>query len=88
LTIIISLGLIGRVLGASIFGKIADKRGRKIVALTGTAGYSIFQTFFALTVSFPLMAFFRIIEGIFMGAQWTSGTVLAIDGHKAKGSAS
>ncbi|PVU77012.1 MFS transporter, partial [Acidianus hospitalis] len=79
LTIIFSLGLIGRVIGASIFGKIADKRGRKIVALTGTAGYSIFQTFFALTVSFPLMAFFRTIEGIFMGAQWTSGTVLAIE---------
>ncbi|MUM64931.1 MFS transporter [Acidianus infernus] len=79
LTIIFSLGLIGRVIGASIFGKIADTRGRKIVALTGTAGYSIFQAFFALTVSFPLMAFFRTIEGIFMGAQWTSGTVLAIE---------
>ncbi|BDC18861.1 MFS transporter [Acidianus sp. HS-5] len=79
LTIIFSLGLIGRVVGASIFGKMADTKGRKIVALAGTAGYSIFQILFAFSTSFPLMSVFRTIEGVFMGAQWTSGTVLAIE---------
>ncbi|WP_187152764.1 MFS transporter [Acidianus manzaensis] len=79
LTLLFSLGLIGRVIGASIFGKIADTRGRKIVALTGTAGYGIFQTMFAFSTIFPLMALFRTIEGAFMGAQWTACTVLAIE---------
>jgi SHS family lactate transporter-like MFS transporter len=79
LTLLFSLGLVGRVIGASIFGKIADKRGRKIVSILGTGGYSIFQIAFAFSTAFPIMAFFRTIEGAFMGAQWTSGTVLAIE---------
>jgi SHS family lactate transporter-like MFS transporter len=79
LTLLFSLGLIGRVVGASIFGRIADKKGRKIVALIGTAGYSIFQLLFSLSTSFNLMSIFRTTEGLFMGAQWTSSTVLAIE---------
>ncbi|BFH74009.1 MFS transporter [Sulfurisphaera javensis] len=79
LTLLFSLGLIGRVIGASIFGKLADKKGRKIVSLIGTAGYSSFQALFTFSSAFVLMALFRTIEGIFMGAQWTAGTVLAVE---------
>ena len=79
LTVLFSLGLIGRVIGASVFGRIADSKGRKPVALIGTAGYALFQTLFAFSTFYPLMLAFRTIEGVFMGAQWTSGTVLAIE---------
>ncbi|AWR93671.1 MFS transporter [Acidianus brierleyi] len=79
LTLLFSLGLVGRVAGASIFGKLADKKGRKIISIVGTGGYSIFQIAFAFSTIFPIMALFRTIEGAFMGAQWTSGTVLAIE---------
>ncbi|AWR96830.2 MFS transporter [Acidianus sulfidivorans JP7] len=79
LTLLFSLGLIGRVIGASIFGKIADTKGRKNVALIGTAGYSISQFLFAFSTFFPLMALIRLVEGSFMGAQWTAGTVIAIE---------
>ena len=79
LTILFSLGLIGRVIGAMIFGRIADIKGRKIVNIIGTAGYSVFQIMFAFSSVYAFLLLVRSIQGIFMGAQWTSGTVLAIE---------
>lgn len=79
LTVLFSLGLIGRVIGASVFGGIADSKGRKPVALIGSPGYALFQTLFAFSTFYPMMLAFRTIEGVFMGAQWTSWTVLAIE---------
>ncbi|BDC18644.1 MFS transporter [Acidianus sp. HS-5] len=79
LTVLFSLGLIGRVIGAVIFGRIADYKGRKVVNIIGTAGYSIFQAIFAFSSIYAVLLIVRGIQGVFMGAQWTSGTVLAIE---------
>ncbi|AWR97459.1 MFS transporter [Acidianus sulfidivorans JP7] len=78
-SIIFSLGLLGRVLGGIIFGKFADTIGRKPVLMIGTAGYSIFQALMAFSPLAILVYMFRLIEGLFMGAQWTAGTVIAYE---------
>lgn len=84
LTLLFALGLLGRAVGALYFGRLADRKGRKIVAMMGTAGYAVAQTAFAFTLFLPFMLMLRLIEGVFMGAQWTSGTVLAIESAPPK----
>ncbi|BCU70300.1 MFS transporter [Stygiolobus caldivivus] len=78
-TILFALGLIGRVIGGTYFGKIADKIGRKPVLAIGTAGYSLFQLLLAFAPDVEVLYASRLLEGIFMGAQWTAGTVLAYE---------
>ncbi|BBG22913.1 MFS transporter [Sulfuracidifex tepidarius] len=84
LTVLFALGLAGRAIGAFYFGKLADIKGRKTVAMIGTAGYSLSQLAFSFTFFLPAMLLLRAIEGIFMGAQWTSGTVLAVESAPPK----
>jgi len=67
-SILFALGLIGRVIGGSYFGDIADKIGRKPILLIGTAGYSTPQLLLALSPNVLLLYVFRLLEGIFMGA--------------------
>ncbi|ARM76158.1 MFS transporter [Acidianus manzaensis] len=78
-SILFSLGLLGRVVGGIIFGKYADLIGRKPVLIIGTGGYAIFQGLMAFSPMIILLFVFRLIEGIFMGAEWTAGTVIAYE---------
>ncbi|MCY0858827.1 MAG: MFS transporter [Sulfolobaceae archaeon] len=79
-TLLFALGLIGRVVGGTIFGKLSDRvLGRKEVLLIGTAGYSIFGLLLPFSPSSIFLFIFRLLEGVFMGAQWTAGTVLAFE---------
>ncbi|AWR96720.1 MFS transporter [Acidianus sulfidivorans JP7] len=78
-SIIFSLGLLGRVLGGIIFGKFADTIGRKPVLMIGTAGYSIFQALMAFSPDVIVLLIARALQGLFMGAQWTAGTVIAYE---------
>jgi len=78
-SILFALGLIGRVIGGIIFGKYADSIGRKPVLIIGTGGYAIFQGLMAFSPNVFLLFIFRAIEGIFMGAEWTAGTVIAYE---------
>ncbi|WP_231112403.1 MFS transporter [Stygiolobus azoricus] len=66
---------LGRIMGGTYFGNVADKIGRKPVSIIGTTGYSLFTFIPNVEVLYAS----RIIEGMFMGAQWTAGTVLAYE---------
>jgi len=79
ISILFALGLIGRVLGGMVFGKYADTIGRKPVLMIGTGGYALFQGLMAFSPNVILLFIFRLIEGIFMGAEWTAGTVIAYE---------
>ena len=79
ISILFSLGLIGRVIGGMVFGKYADLIGRKPVLMIGTGGYALFQGLMAFSPNVILLFIFRLIEGIFMGAEWTAGTVIAYE---------
>lgn len=78
-SLLFSLGLLGRVVGGIIFGSVADKKGRKFTLMIGTGGYSVFQAILAFSPNALTLFLSRFIEGIFMGAQWTAGTVLAYE---------
>ena len=78
-TVLFALGLIGRVIGGAYFGNVADRIGRKPVLIIGTAGYSLFQLLLAFAPDVEVLYVSRLLEGIFMGAQWTAGTVLAYE---------
>jgi len=79
ISLLFSLGLLGRVVGGIIFGSVADKKGRKFTLMIGTGGYSVFQAMLAFSPNVLSLFLSRFIEGIFMGAQWTAGTVLAYE---------
>ncbi|QGR19606.1 MFS transporter [Stygiolobus azoricus] len=74
-----ALGLIGRVIGGIIFGKYADLIGRKPIMIIGTGGYALFQGLMAISPSAIFLFLFRGLEGIFMGAAWTAGMVIAYE---------
>lgn len=78
-TLLFALGLIFRVIGGYTFGKVADSRGRKLVLNIGTAGYSLSQVMLALSPNVFVLLFARSLQGLFMGAQWTAGTVIAYE---------
>lgn len=79
ISLLFSLGLLGRVVGGIIFGRVADRKGRKFTLMIGTGGYSVFQAILAFSPNALTLFLSRFIEGIFMGAQWTAGTVLAYE---------
>lgn len=78
-TLLFALGLIFRVIGGYTFGKVADTRGRKLVLNIGTAGYSLSQVLLALSPNVFVLLGARALQGLFMGAQWTAGTVIAYE---------
>ncbi|MQL55000.1 MFS transporter [Acidianus ambivalens] len=78
-TLLFALGLIFRVIGGYTFGKIADQRGRKPILIIGTAGYSAFQGLMAFSPNAIILLVARALQGLFMGAQWTAGTVIAYE---------
>ncbi|MDT7873131.1 MAG: MFS transporter [Sulfolobaceae archaeon] len=78
-TLLFALGLIFRVIGGYVFGRIADMRGRKIVLNIGTAGYASFQAILAFAPNVYVLLLARALQGLFMGAQWTAGTVIAYE---------
>ena len=78
-TLLFALGLIFRVIGGYTFGKVADTRGRKLVLNIGTAGYSLSQALLALSPNVFVLLGARALQGLFMGAQWTAGTVIAYE---------
>ncbi|EWG06863.1 MAG: major facilitator transporter [Candidatus Aramenus sulfurataquae] len=79
ISVLFALGLIGRVIGGFAFGKYADSIGRKPVLLLGTGGYAAFQGVLAFSPNALLLFASRFLEGVFMGAQWTAGTVIAYE---------
>ncbi|WP_369611032.1 MFS transporter [Sulfurisphaera javensis] len=78
-SILFGFGLIGRAIGGSYFGRLADKIGRKPVLAIGTSGYALFQLLLAFAPNVEILFVSRFLQGIFMGAQWTAGTVIAYE---------
>jgi MFS family permease len=79
--------LIGRPIGAFVFGHFADTIGRKRMAIIAAAGFGVVTLLMALlpgyeqwgaNVIFVFIAL-RLLDGIFLGGEYTSASPLAME---------
>jgi len=79
--------LLGRPLGAVIFGIIADKLGRRKASIYSVSGFGVVTLLIALLpryqtlglTSYILLVLLRFIDGIFLGGGYTGAMPLAIE---------
>lgn len=84
---IFASALIGRPIGAFIFGHFADTVGRKRVAMISVAGFGIVTLIMALLPGYETLGiaavvifiFLRLIDGIFLGGEYTAASPLAME---------
>ena len=86
-SMIFATTLIGRPLGALIFGHFADTIGRKKVTIFSVFGFGIVTLLIAALPGYQhwgewaiwLFIFLRLIDGILLGGQYTGATPLAME---------
>jgi MFS family permease len=79
--------LLGRPVGAVIFGHWADRVGRRRMTMISIIGFGVFTCLIACLpgygtigmASLVLLILFRFIGGVFMGGEYTSNNTLALE---------
>jgi MFS family permease len=85
--IVFALSLVGRPVGAALFGHYSDKIGRRKVTLISMAGFSLVTLLIGLLpgyqtwglASVALLIFLRFVDGIFLGGEYTGANPLAME---------
>ena len=83
--------LLGRPLGSLIFGRLADKVGRRKVTIWAVAGCGVCTALIAALPGYAqvgllgvlLMVVLRLVDGIFLGGEYTGATPLAMEAAPA-----
>lgn len=75
----IALTLLARLAGGWIAGAAADRWGRKLPLLISVVWFALCDGAVALAPSFGAILVLRTLFGLGMGAEWTSGTTLAME---------
>ncbi len=78
-TIVFTLTLWMRLLGATAAGWFADRMGRKTPLMISIAWYSACNFIAGFSPSFTFLLVFRTLLGIGMGAEWPAGAALAME---------
>lgn len=79
--------LLGRPLGSIIFGRLADRVGRRKVTLWSVAGCGVCTALIAALPGFHaiglvgvvLLVVLRLVDGVFLGGEYTGATPLAME---------
>ncbi|MDA3915316.1 MFS transporter [Oleiagrimonas sp.] len=75
----ILLTLAARPLGALIFGRLADRFGRRPVLMVDVALFSVLELSCAFAPSLTVLLVLRFLFGIAMGGEWGIGAALAME---------
>jgi len=78
-TIVFTLTLWMRLLGATAAGWFADRMGRKTPLMISIAWYSVCNFIAGFSPTFVFLLVFRTLLGIGMGAEWPAGAALAME---------
>jgi MFS family permease len=82
--------LLGRPVGALLFGMIADRIGRRMASIYSVSGFAVVTLLIALLPgyqsigisSYLLLVLLRFVDGIFLGGGYTGAVPLAIEYSK------
>ncbi len=78
-TIVFTLTLWMRLLGATAAGWFADRMGRKTPLMISIGWYSVCNFIAGFSPTFTFLLVFRTLLGIGMGAEWPAGAALAME---------
>ncbi len=78
-TLTVSLTLATRLLGSFVAGSLADRFGRKLPLLISVVWFAACDGAIAFAPSFGWIVALRVLFGLGMGAEYTSGTTLAME---------
>jgi MFS transporter, SHS family, lactate transporter len=74
-----------RPVGAFLFGRMADKFGRRPTLMIDIIAYSVFELGSAFAPSFKIFLLMRALFGVAMGGEWGVGAALAFETLPAEG---
>src|SRR6202048_4593326 len=78
-TVVFTITLWLRLVGATAAGWMADRMGRKTPLMISILWYSLCNFIAGFAPTFAFLFFFRALLGIGMGAEWPAGAALAMD---------
>jgi MFS family permease len=85
--VVFAVALLGRPIGAFIFGHLADKIGRQRTTMIAVSGFGIATLLIALLpgyqqlgiVALYLLIVLRLVDGVFLGGEYTAASPLAME---------
>jgi len=83
-TVVFTITLWMRLLGATAAGWMADRMGRKAPLMISILWYSLCNFIAGFSPTFAFLFFFRALLGIGMGAEWPAGAALAMESWPAR----
>ncbi|CAM0998197.1 putative arabinose efflux permease AraJ, MFS family [Rhodanobacter sp. Root179] len=78
------LTLAARPLGALLFGRLADRFGRRPILMLDVVLFSVFELATAFATSLTMLLVLRFLFGVAMGGEWGIGASLAMESIPAK----
>jgi SHS family lactate transporter-like MFS transporter len=80
----LTLTLAARPVGALIFGRLADRYGRRPVLMADLVAYSVLALASAFSPNLTVLLILRTLFGVAMGGEWGIGASLALETVPAK----
>jgi MFS family permease len=84
---VFALSLVGRPVGATLFGHFGDKLGRRRVTIISMAGFAVVTLLIGLLpgyeswgiASIVILTLLRFVDGVFLGGEYTGANPLAME---------
>lgn len=80
-SIAIMLTLAVRPIGALLFGRMAEKYGRRPILMLNILFFTVFELLSAWSPTFMAFLIFRVMYGVAMGGIWGVASSLAMENH-------